>query len=228
MKTFGKILRVVAIVLMAMTAGMNVLGGIGTSCAAFFTKKYPPYWVLIRPVDYRWLYQLFVVATLLIGIAGIYVMIGLIRGGKHAYRNTLIVLLVGTAVNAIHYITSMNVIGKAAPANVVFYINLITLLFFLLLLIPGLRENTRFSGGKKADRAIGGGAAALVTGILVLSTHAWVGSSHVFQGSNWVDLLSVPIYATGTFLTLVGLGVLAAAAWKTETEFIVQAETQAI
>lgn len=225
----GKILRVIAIVLMAMTAAMNILGGAGTSCAAFFTKNYPPYWVLIKPVDYRWLYQSFVITTLAIGIAGVAITLGLVRGGKHAYRNAMIVLGIGTVLNAIHYYTSLTVIGKAAPANVVFYINIFTLIFFLLLLIPGLRDKVDFSkGGKSADKTIGGGLAAMISGAVILSTPMWVGASHVYMGSNWVDVLALPIYVSGTILILGGLALLARGAWITQDQEIVTAEVQAI
>lgn len=226
---FVKILRVVAIVLMAMTAAMNILGGAGTTCVAFFTKNYPPYWVLIKPVDYRWLYQSFVITTLAIGIAGIAITIGLIRGGKHAYRNTLIVLVVGTVLNAIHYFTSLTVIGKAAPANVVFYINFLTLIVFLLFLIPSLRKKVNFtSGGKEADKTAGGGLAAMVTGTVILSTPMWVGASHVYMGSNWVNVLAWPIYISGTFLILGGMALLVRGAWVTHDQEIAELEIQAL
>jgi len=227
--TSGRIIRIFAIVLMAMTAAMNILGGAGTSCAAFFTKNYPPFWVLIKPVDYRWLYQSFVIITLAIGIAGIAVTVGLIRGGKHAYRNTMIVLGIGTVLNAIHYITSLSVIGKAAPANVVFYINFLTLIVFLLLLIPGLRKKVNFtSGGKDTDRTAGGGLAAMVAGTAILSTPMWVGASHIYMGSNWVDVLALPIYIFGTILFLGGLALLARGAWMTQDQEIAKVEVRAL
>lgn len=225
--TFGKIIRIFAIVLMAMTAAMNILGGAGTSCAAFFTKNFPPYWVLIRPVDYRWLYQSFVITTIAIGIAGIAVTVGLIRGGKHAYRNAMIVLGIGTVLNAIHYFTSLTVIGKAAPANVVFYINTLTLIVFLLLLIPGLREKVNFSkGGKDTDKTTGGGLAAMVSGAVILSTPMWVGASHVYMGSNWVDVLSLPIIIFGTLLILGGMVLLARGAWMSQDLVVRKVEVQ--
>jgi len=227
-KVSGKVLRVFAIVLMAMTGAMNILGGVGTSCAAFFTKNYPPYWVLIKPVDYRWLYQSFVITTLAIGIAGIAITIGLVRGGKHAYRNALIVLGIGTVLNAIHYITSLTVIGKAAPANVVFYINIITLIVFLLLLIPGLRKKVDFSRSGKTDKMTGGGLAAMVAGTVILSTPMWVGATHVYMGSNWVDVLAVPIYVSGTFLILGGLALLARGAWKAQAQEMTALEVPAL
>ena len=224
---FVKILRVLAIVLMAMTAAMNILGGAGTTCAAFFTKNYPPYWILIKPVDYRWLYQSFVITTIAIGIAGIAVTIGLVRGGKRAYRNTVIVLVIGSLLNAIHYFTSLTVIGKAAPANVVFYINFFTLLVFLILAIPGLRAMVDFSkSGKNADKLTGGGVAAFVAGTVILSTPMWVGATHVYMGSNWVDVLAIPIYISGTLLVLSGMALFARGAWITQDQEIAGVEVQ--
>jgi uncharacterized membrane protein len=226
--TNGKILRVGAIILMAMTAAMNVLGGAGTSCAAFFTKNYPPYWVLIKPVDYRWLYQTFVVTTLIVGIAGIAATVGLVRGGKSAYRNTLIVLVIGTVLNAIHYYTSLTVIGKAAPANVVFYINALTLLVFLVLSIPGLRELVDFAKSSQgSDKAAGAGLAAMVAGIIILSTPMWVGASHIYMGNNWVYVFAWPIYISGTFLTVGGIGLLAAVAWASQKQDNIEVKVRA-
>lgn len=224
----GKVLRVVAIVFMAMTAAMNILGGAGTSCAAFFTRKYPPYWILLKPVNYQWLYQTFVILTIAIGIAGIAALVGLARGGTHAYRNALIVLVIGTVVNAIHYFTSLTVIGKATPANVVFYINALTLIIFLIFAIPGLRKIVDFSrGGKNSDKMIGGGAAALVAGTIILTTPMWVGASHVYMGTNWVDVLAVPIYVSGTLLVLGGLALLIRGAWMLQNQEVVAAEVRA-
>jgi hypothetical protein len=178
-------------------------------------------------VDYRWLYQSFVITTIAIGIAGIAVTVGLIRGGKHAYRNAMIVLGIGTVLNAIHYFTSLAVIGKAAPANVVFYINVLTLIIFLLLLIPGIRALVDFSkSGKNADKMTGGGVAAMVSGAVILSTPMWVGASHIYMGSNWVDVLAVPIYVFGTILTLGGMALLGMGAWKTQDQELVRVEVQ--
>jgi len=227
-KVSGKILRVIAIVLVAITAAMNILGGAGTTCAAFFTKNYPPYWVLIKPVDYRWLYQTFVITTLVVGIVGIAVLVGLIRGGKHAYRNALIILGIGSVLNAIHYISSLAIIGKAAPANVVFYINLFTLIVFLILAIPGLRALVDFSkSSKNADKMTGGGVAALVAGIVILSTPMWVGVSHAYLGSNWMEGFAWPIYVSGTILALGGMSLLARGAWITQDKEIGEVKVQA-
>ena len=81
---------------------MNLLGGIGTSCAAFLTEQYPDYMALIDE-GMQWLYQGLVITTVLIGLAGIWVIIELIRGKQNAFRDALIVLVIGTILAGIQY-----------------------------------------------------------------------------------------------------------------------------
>ena len=213
--TSSKGLRVGAIVLMALTTAMNFLGGVGTTCAAFLTKSYPPYWGLIKPVDYRWLYQSLVVTTIAIGIAGLVVTISLVRGKERVYRNSIIVLVIGTLLGGIQYFASLAIIGKAVPANVKFYVNAFTLLAFLLLMLPGLRETVDFSGGGAGnDRDMGAGLAAIVAGSIVMTVPMWAEASHTYRGDNWVFVLGWQIAAGGTLLILAGLALLAKAAWK--------------
>ena len=84
--TTGKVLRTVGIVFFGLTTVMNLLGGIGTSCAAFLTRQYPPYWALIKE-DMQWLYQGLVITTVIIALVGIWVLVQLIRRKKKAFRN---------------------------------------------------------------------------------------------------------------------------------------------
>jgi len=210
----SKSLRVGAIVLMALTTAMNFLGGIGTTCAAFLTKKYPPYWGLIKPVDYRWLYQSLVVTTIAIGVAGLIVTISLMRGRERVYRNSIIVLVIGTLLGGIQYFASLAIIGKAVPANVKFYVNAFTLVAFLLLMLPGIREKVDFTeGGAGNDRDMGAGLAAIVAGSIVMTVPMWAEASHTYRGDNWVFVLGWQIAAGGTLLILAGLALLAKAAW---------------
>jgi hypothetical protein len=67
---FPQVLRVIAIVLMGLVAAFDILGAIGTVCAAFFTKDFPPLWPFL---DYQWIYQIFVFVTLAFGFAGVWV-----------------------------------------------------------------------------------------------------------------------------------------------------------
>jgi hypothetical protein len=204
----GKNLRITGIVLMALTTAMNILGGTGTVCAAFLTKKYPMVDIL-RPVDYRWLYQTFMIVTILIGLAGIWTTINLIRGKNKAYQNTLIVLAVGTLVSGIHFYASMTIRGSATPANMKFFANVITFLVFLIFGLPGIRQRVNFSGpGDTATQMTSGGLAAIMVGILILSVRTWVGASHVYDGNNWVDVLRMPLLLSGSGLTITGVGLM--------------------
>ena len=69
MKNIEKPTRIAAIVLVGLTAAMNLLGGVGTTCAAFSSNV--GYRLAFKELmDYRWIYQILVVTTILIGIAG--------------------------------------------------------------------------------------------------------------------------------------------------------------
>lgn len=199
----GKILRIVALILIGMTAAMNILGGIGTSCAAFFTRDYPPMWSLY---DYRWLYQVFVITTTLVGIAGVWGTVTLAQGKKKAFRNVMIILIVGTLLALAQYIASQSLRGAATPANVKFFTNAFTLLYFAVLTIPSIRKYVDFEANEDSpDLAIGGGLAAIVAGGVVMTVNSWVGSSHIFEGENWVSLIQRPLNLSGAFLVLAGI-----------------------
>ena len=204
----GKVLRTVGIVFFGLATLMNLLGGIGTSCAAFFTKNYPPFWALIKE-DLQWLYQGLVVTTVLIGLAGIWVIIELIRGKKKAYRNGLIVLVIGSILAGTQYYYSLQLFGKAVPANVKFYSNVFALIIFLIFLIPGIRERVNFSNSDSGtDKNTAGGLAAIIVGIILLTTPVWAGRSHSFQGVNWVNLLQTELNISGILLAGAGVALL--------------------
>ncbi len=195
--------KIVAIVFMGMTTAMNILGGAGTVCAAFLTKQYPPMWVFM---DYQWLYQSLMILTISIGIAGVWSIIQLIKGGENVFRNVMIILIVGTILGGTQYFASMAIRGKGVPANIKFYINLATLLLFLVMNSPIFKNKIDFSKPiKKSDKTMAGGMAAFIAGILVLSVFVWAGPSHTYQGVNWVEAFLIPILVNGTFLTVGGL-----------------------
>lgn len=201
----GKTIRIVAIVLLGMTAAMNLLGGIGTTCAAFSSNV--GYRMAFKEImDYRWLYQILVVTTILIGLAGIWGLIKLVRGGPNIYRDILIILVVGCILAGIHYYASMTLRGKAAPANVKFYINILTLIVFLLFKLPGIREKVNFSSpGGKNETSAAGGVTAIMAGSLILSVFHWAGPSHTFFQQNWTYVFYLPLVVVGTALVLWGI-----------------------
>lgn len=199
----AKNLRIGAIVLMGLTAVMNIAGGIGTTCAAFLTRDFPPMWSLY---DYRWLYQIFVVITTVIGIANVWVTVGLVRGRKNVVRNAIITLVLGTVIGAIHVIASEALREKSVPANFVLYANILTLIVFLVLSTPNYRNRINFSGpGDAGTQSTASGLAAIMAGVLLLSVPAMVGSSHIYQDNNWVDVLGTTISVGGGILIGGGL-----------------------
>jgi len=200
----GNTFKIVAIVFMGMTAAMNILGGIGTVCAAFLTKNYPPLWAFY---DYQLQYRILMITTILVGIINVWVLMKLVRGSPTAYRNALIILVVGSIIGGTQYFASMAIRGKGVPANIKFYTNLVTLLIFGLISLPGIREFVDFSKpASKSEKAASGGLAAIVAGAAMLSVYWWVGSSHIYMGENWVDVLQAPLIIGGLILTLSGLG----------------------
>lgn len=206
MNKTGNIIRIVSIVLMGLTAAMNLLGGIGTSCVAF-SSNVGFRMAFKELMDYRWLYQIFVVATILIGIVGIWATVKLVRGGQKVYRNALIVLSLGTLLAGAHYYVSLSLRGAAAPANVKFYLNVLTLLIFLALNIPGVREKVNFAdpGGRNEANAAAG-VAAITAGALALTVFQWAGPSHTVSQENWTYTFFWPLVIIGTALIVWGIG----------------------
>jgi hypothetical protein len=204
----GKALRTTAIIFLGGTAAMNLLGGIGTTCAAFSNNV--GYKMAFRAIlDYRWLYQSLVVTTILIGLVGISVLIKLIRGGPNVYRNAIIVLVIGTILGGIQFYASMTLRGKAVPANVKFYVNLITLIVFLAFKLPSLRDKIDFSQkGESVDKNTASGLTAIIAGALMLSVFFWAGPSHTFYGENWTYVFFMPLVVCGALLVSGGVAAL--------------------
>ena len=199
----GKILRIIAIVFMGLTAAMNIFSGAGTTCAAFLTKDFPPYWVLITS-GVQWLFQTFVVFTLLFGLLGIWAVIQLVRGKENAYRNALILLILGTLVNGVHVYASNHYLDNIMPIAVTFFLNLITLIYFLILKIPGLKVN--FSRANDAnDKEMASGMTAIIAGIVALTMPVWAGPTHMFDGGNYINDYLVYVNFAGVALTLGGV-----------------------
>ncbi len=198
----AKVLRIIVIIFMGLTAAMNILGGIGTVCAAFLTKDYPPMWALY---DYQWLYQTLMITTILIGIVGVWGTVKLVYGGSSVYRKAVIILVIGTILAGIQFYASMVLRGEAVPTNIKFYTNALTLIVYLFLRAPNIRDRVDFSKpGDKSDKAAAGGMAAFVSGIVMLTIFEWAGPSHTYMGVNWIDVLKAPLNVGGAILVIGG------------------------
>jgi hypothetical protein len=76
----------------------------------------------------------------------------LVKGTKNAYRYALIVLILGTVLNAVHLFASRALRGSSMLVDMVLYTNVLTLVIFLLFRIPGVWQGVDFektAGEKK-------------------------------------------------------------------------------
>jgi len=131
----------------------------------------------------------------------------LIKGAKTAYKNALIALLLGTVLNAIHMFASRSLRGSSMPVDAVLYTNVLTLLVFLFLRLPGIWQGVNFekpAGDKPTDNlaaAIALGAA----GLLTLTIQFLMASTHTIGGVNYADAWQVSMTIIGGGLLLGGI-----------------------
>ncbi|MCC6801056.1 MAG: hypothetical protein IT325_13150 [Anaerolineae bacterium] len=201
----ARILWIVAVVALGLTTAMNLFGGIGTVCAAFLTENFPPMLVLL---DHQWLYQRMMLITIGIGIAGASATFALFRGGSNAYRNALLVLIAGVVMGELHTRASLELRGKMVPANVKFYLNLFTLILFLILGLPSLRNRVSFASPRgRIEATAAGGLAALIVGATMLTIPLWVGDTHTYEGTDWTNVLQPGLSIVALAFMAGGLGV---------------------
>ncbi len=206
----SKVLRGIAVTLMGIAVAITLLAAVGTTCVAFAAENFGSMAVL---VPYKPLYQALVVISLAVGIWGIPVTVSLVRGGEHAYRNTLLVLLLGTISAGIQMGVSQSMRGASAPVNMRFFVTLFTLAVFLLLRLPPLWQRVDFSQPMKGgSTGASAGTALAICGMITLTTPLWAGPTHLSPvGENWVSVLQAPLVASGSGMLLAGLVLLLAA-----------------
>lgn len=196
-------LRIAAVILMGLTATLTVLSGAGTTCVALAAETFGEKMAAIAP--YQWLYMIFVLVTLAIGVMGIRAVVFLVRGRANGYRDSLIALALGTVVGVIHMVVSRSLRGSSQPVDMVVYTTVFTLLVFLILRIPAIWQGVGFD--RQETRGTSGKIAAAITlaacGLLILTIQYWMAPTHTIAGINYSD-------AWHSALTLIGLGFLAA------------------
>jgi hypothetical protein len=184
---WAKLLRIFGIVFMSLTALFTLLGGAGTTCVALDPTGFDGKFAGIAP--FQWLWILFVLLGIAIGVMGIRAVVLLARGTKTAYRNALLVLLLGTGLNVIHLIASRLLRGGSMPVDAVLYTNLLTLVIFLLYRLPGLRQAVDYekpvNDGKGAGAAVS--IALAVSALLVLGVPYLMAPTHTIGAVNYAD-----------------------------------------
>lgn len=202
---FGKILRVTGIILMGVTAVVTLLGGIGTSCVAIDATRYGSMAVL---ADVQWLYILYVLTGVALGVAGIHATRLLIKSRPGAYRWSLVVLVLGLAVGLLHMYTSRSLRGSSMPVDFVVYITALTLVLFLLFRIPGIWQQVNLMGKDDHATGLGAGVAMIVAGILILTVQLWAGPTHTLNGINYADVWHMQLTVAGWVASLAGSAIL--------------------
>jgi len=203
----AKVLRIVTIVLLSITAAWTVLSGVGTTCVAFGAEKYES---MAAIVPYKGLYQAFVFLTLAVGAAAIAATIAFARGKRWAFGGLLGILAAGIVVGGVHMYYSNMLRGSSAPANLRVYLSVLSIAALLVLRIPGIWKALDFGAGKPGSVSNLPGAAAMIAGgITALSAPWWATPTHVLDGTNWAHFIDGPLMGVGAALILIGLGMLA-------------------
>ena len=209
---WGKTLRIIGIVLMNLTAAFTIMGGAGTSCVALNPTGFGEKFAAIARV--QWLYVLFVLVTLAIGIMGVRAVVLLVKGTKNAYRYTMIALALGILVGGGHMAASRLLRGSSMPVDMVVYTTALALIVFLLFRIPGVWQGVNFEK-PVAEKTTGRLAAAIAlgaSGLLVLSIQFIMAPTHSIDGMNYADVWHYALTLIGLGLVLAGIA--RASAWK--------------
>ncbi len=204
-KWWAKTLRIIGIVLMSLTAAFTLMGGMGTSCVALNPTGFGDTFAPLAQV--QWLYILFVLLGIAIGIMGVRAVVLLVKGTKNAYRCTLIALMAGILVGGIHMAVSRALRGSSMPVDAVVYTTVLTLVVFLLFRIPGVWQGVDFEK-PVGDKKTGKQAAAIAlgaVGLLALSIQFLMSPTHTIGGINYADVWHTALTAIGLALILGGV-----------------------
>jgi len=212
---WARLLRILGIVLMGITAAFTIMSGIGTSCAAFAAERFGASMAPIAP--YSWLYIIFVIVTTAIGVMGARATVLLVRGRANAYRHAVIALILGIAIGVIHMVASRAIRGRSMPTDAVVYITVLTLILFIIFRIPAVWKEVNYDRSGRDSADLKPAAITLgLCGLAVLTAPLWGKPSHVFipGGFNWANAWPVTMNLIGAGMLLCGAGMLAAPALK--------------
>ncbi len=204
-----RFLQTVGIVLLSLTILMTLMGGIGTTCVALNAENHDSMAALtpVKPV-----LQVLVIVSILAGIAGIVSTVRLAKSRRQAYAQVLLFLLIAGAASAVQFYFSATLRGKTAPNNMRLYITIFTLVYMLLLRIPGIWEKLPFNNPRHANSKVeGGGVALCLSGIVTLTTPLWAAPTHIMDGYNTANDLLVPLMIGGGLMLMAGISLLQSA-----------------
>ncbi len=204
-KWWAKLLRIIGITLMSLTAAITLLGGAGTTCVAFNPTGYEGKFAGIAA--FQWLWILFVLFGIAAGIMGVRAVIMLIKGNKYAYRAVIIALLLGTIINLVHMFASRVLRGASMPVDGVLYTNVLTLLVFLLFRIPGIWQGINFEEPTDNQQASKNAVAfaLIAVGLLCLTIQFLMTPTHTIGSINYANVWHMTLSTLGGSLILAGV-----------------------
>ena len=210
----AKVLRWIGIVLLGLTAAFTIMAGAGTTCVALNPTGYEGKFDAIAKV--QWLYILFVIVTIAIGVMMARATYMIIKKKPNAYRDTIIALVSGIVVGGIHMAVSRSLreSGSSMPVDAVVYTAVLTLIVFLLFRIPGIWEKVDFTQANERDNEKAGGAAAIASGVLAFSIQYLMASTHTIGGVNYGDAFNTSMTIIGMALVFGGISLIAYAQFK--------------
>lgn len=192
--TFGKILRITALILFGLTVVFSLLGGIGSSCVALGAEKYTS---MVALVPFKWLYQILVVLTIGASLYGIKALFDLVKRREGAFREAFIALIACLVLALVQVIASRILRGKSMPNDMRVYIGVVTVIVFLLLRLPGVwnQAGMELPGGHSG--ALAAGLSLFMCGVTILTVHLWVGTTHTWEGVNFADVWHTQLAVLG-------------------------------
>lgn len=198
----GKVLRWIGIILMGLTAAFTILGGAGTTCVALAAEKYDS---MVGIAPYKWLYVIFVIATIAAGVMMARAVVMLIKKKPNAYRDTIISLVAGILIGVIHMVVSRNLRGSSMPVDAVVYTAVLTLIIFLIFKIPAIWAKVDYGQAPEGDNETAGGVAAIVSGGLAFTIQYMMAATHTMNGGiNYGDAFHTSMTIVGWGLVLFG------------------------
>ncbi len=204
----GKVLRWVGIILMGLTAAFTIMGGAGTTCVALAAENYDS---MVGITPYKWLYVIFVIATIAAGVMMARAVVMLVKRKPNAYRDTIISLVAGIVIGVFHMVVSRSLRGSSMPVDAVTYTAVLTLIVFLLFKIPAVWAKVDYTQAPKRDNETAGGAAAIVSGVLAFTIQYLMASTHTMNGGiNYGDAFHTSMTIVGWGLVLGGISLMVA------------------
>ena len=204
-KWWAKILRIVGIVLMSLTAAFTLMGGAGTTCVALNPTGFGGKFAGIA--SFQWLWILFVLIGIAAGIMGVRSVVMLIKGKKHAYRAAITALVVGAVLNAVHMVASQALRGASMPVDGVLYTNVLTLIIFLSFRIPAIWQGVDYEKPTNNPQVNKNTTsfALIAVGLLSITIQFLMAPTHTIAGINYADVWHATLSILGGGLIFSGM-----------------------